>query len=153
MDTVIDEIDQWLERYVDPLLEDIQRASVRQEDGRNSSVTSELPFPPAASAEQTPPVEDVDPEVDAFLRRYPFLVPLLKESVDPLKKIFGDRGTLSIYVETDPEVEGWEYLVIAIRTTLPADQAQGQLDTFGSMWWLEHLPHTQGNVLFTLEFV
>ena len=106
-----------------------------------------------ARAGPTSPVEDFDPEVDAFLTRYPFLVLLLKESVGPLWEIFGDPTTLSVTVETDPEVEDWEYLVIAVRTTLPADQAQAQLDAFGAAWWLDTLPRAQGKLLFTLEFV
>jgi hypothetical protein len=97
--------------------------------------------------------EDFGPEVDAFLTRYPFLVPLLRESVDPLRKIFGDQGMLSLTVETDPEVEDWEYLVVAVRTTLSADEAQAQLDAFDADWWLNKLPHAQGKLLFTLEFV
>jgi hypothetical protein len=58
-----------------------------------------------------------------------------------------------VYVEADPEVEDWECLVIAIRTPLPAADAQALLDAFGTTWWLEHLPQAQGKLLFTLEFV
>jgi hypothetical protein len=110
-------------------------------------------LPPVASAGQTPPVEDFDPEVDAFLNRYPFLILLLKESVDPLKAHFDETAILSVTVETDPEVEDWEYLVIAVRTTLPADEAQARLDAFDAAWWLDALPRAQGKVLFTLDFV
>ena len=125
----------------------------KRENGRGSDTASGRTLPPVASAGQTPPVDDFDPEVDAFLTRYPFVVLLLKESIAPLRKIFGDQTMLSVTVETDPEVEDWEYLVIAFRTTLPADQAQAQLDTFGASWWLDALPRAQGKVLFTLEFV
>ena len=125
----------------------------KRENSRSSGVASALPLPPVARAEQTPPVEDFDPEVDAFLKRYPFLLLLLKESVDPLGEIFGDETMLSVSVETDPEVEDWEYLVIAVRTTLPAEQASAQLDAFDAAWWLEHLPRAQDKLLFTLEFV
>lgn len=78
---------------------------------------------------------------------------MLKESADPVRKIFGDQTILSVTVENDPEVEDWQYLVIAFRTTLPVDQAQAQLDAFGAAWWLDALPRAQGKVLFTLEFV
>jgi len=115
----------------------------KRENVRSSGAASALPLP----------LEDFDPEVDAFLKRYPFLLPLLKESVDQLRAHFGETTTLSVMVETDPEVEDWEYLVIAVRTTLPADQAQAQLDAFGAAWWLDKLPCAQGELLFTLEFV
>ena len=125
----------------------------KRENSRSSGAASALPLPPVARAEQTPPVEDFDPEVDAFLKRYPFLVLLLHESVEPLRAHFGETIPLSVYVEADPEVEGWEYLVIAVRTTLAAEQASAQLDAFDAAWWLEHLPRAQDKLLFTLEFV
>jgi len=118
------DIERWLEG-IQRWLEDIQRASV----------------------------EDFDPEVDAFLKRYPFLVRLLKESAEPCRRHFGETALLSVTVENDPEVESWEYLVIAVQTALPADQAQAQLDAFDAAWWLENLPRAQGKLLFTLEFV
>jgi len=104
-------------------------------------------------AEQTPPVGDFDPEVDAFLTRYPFVVRLLKESDEPIGRIFGDQIILSVRVETDPDVEDGEYLVIAFRTTLPADQAQAQFDAFGTAWWRKNVPRAQGKLRFTLELV
>ena len=123
------------------------------ENSHNTGTASALPFSPISRPEQTPPVEDFDPDVDAFLTRYPFVVSLLRECIDPLWGIFGDQTTLSVTVEADPEVEDWEYLVIAVRTTLPADEAQARLDAFDTAWWLDALPRAQGKVLFTLEFV
>lgn len=123
------------------------------QNGCMSGAASIPLLPPVVPAEQTPPVDDFDPEVDAFLTRYPFVVFLLKESVDPLRRIFGDQIMLSVRVETDPEVEDGEYLVIAFRTTLPADQAQEQLDAFGTAWWLKNVPRAQGKLRFTLELV
>src|SRR5712691_4503259 len=125
----------------------------KRENGRNTGTAAALPSSPVPHAEQTPPVEDFDPDVDAFLTRYPFVVSLLRECIDPLWEIFGDQTTLSVTVEADPEVEDWEYLVIAVRTTLPADEAQARLDAFDAVWWLDALPRAQGKVLFTLEFV
>ncbi len=125
----------------------------QKEKDQSSNGASVLASPAVVSAEQSPLAEDFDPEVDVFLKCYPFLLLLLKESVDPLREIFGDETMLSVSVETDPEVEDWEYLVIAVRTTLPADQAQAQLDAFDAAWWLDNLPRAQGKLLFTLEFV
>jgi hypothetical protein len=134
-------------------LPEMEHCLRKQENGQGSSTASELTSPTVASAGQTPPAEDFDPEVDTFLERYPFLRPILQESLDPLRKIFGETAPLAVYVETDPEVDDWEYLVIALRTTFSADQAQAQLDAFGAAWWLEQLPRAQGKLLFTLEFV
>lgn len=125
----------------------------KRHKGRSSGAASKHPSPPEARAAPAPAVAAFDPEVDAFLDRYPFVVLLLKESVEPLRAHFGETAILSVTVENDPEVAGWEYLVIALRTTLPADQAQAQLEAFGAAWWLDALPRAQGQVLFTLEFV
>jgi hypothetical protein len=125
----------------------------KRENGPGSGAASARSLPPVVRAGQPPPGEDFDPEVDAFLNRYPFLGLLLMESVDPLKAHFGETAMLSLTVEADPEVADWEYLVIAVRTTFPADQAQAQLEAFDADWWLEKLPYAQGKLLFTLEFV
>ena len=117
-------------------------------------MASVLELPSLVSAEQTGLAEDFDPEVDAFLKRYPFVLLVLKDAIGPLWEIFsGKRQGVSVYLETDPEVEDWEYLVFALRTPLPSDQAQAQLDAFGDAWWLENLPRAQGKLLFTLEFI
>lgn len=97
--------------------------------------------------------DNLDPDIDAFLERYPFLLPLLREALPPLMKILGETTFLSITVETDPEVDDWAYLVVAVLTTLPVEEAQAKLDAFDATWWLKHLPRAQGKLLFTLEFV
>ena len=128
-----------------------RHADKRPQGGR--IMASVLALPEMDSVGQVSPRENLDPAIDAFLKRYPFLLPVLKEALDPLRKTFGETATLSVAVETDPEVEDWEYLVVAVRTTLPAEEAQTQLDAFDASWWLEHLPRAQGKLLFTLEFV
>jgi hypothetical protein len=117
------------------------------------TMASVLALPDMPRIGQVSVGDTFDPDVDAFLERYPFLLPMLKEAVDPLMKIFGETTFLSVTVEADPEVDDWDYLVVAVLTTLPAEEAQAKLDTFGTTWWLEHLPRAQGKLLFTLEFV
>jgi hypothetical protein len=126
------------------------------EKGQNGGISGTAfnpPLPPVAPAEQTPPVKDFSPEVGAFLDRYLFLAPLLKESVDPVRKIFGDQLMVSLTVETDAEGTDGDYLVIGFRTTLPTDQAQEQLDAFEADWWLKNVPRAKGKLRFKLELV
>jgi hypothetical protein len=95
-----------------------------------------------------------DPEaVDAFLARYPFLLPLLAEAIAPLEAAFGPDTPFVVALERDPEVAGWEELRVDIATTLEADDAGHRLDAFDTAWWLDHAPAAQGKLFFTLAFV
>ena len=98
-------------------------------------------------------VTDDPAAVEAFLARYPFLGPLLLEALGPLGEAFGDDTPLVVALETDPEVPGWEELVVLVETTLPVDEADRRLEVFDTTWWLDHLPQAQGKLFFTLEFV
>ena len=95
-----------------------------------------------------------DPEaVSAFLARYPFLVLVLTDALGPLGDAFGAETPLVVAVETDPEVAGWDELVVAVETTLPVDEADRRLEVFDTTWWLANLPRAQGKLFFTLAFV
>ena len=56
-------------------------------------------------------------------------------------------------MERDPEVAGWDELVVAVETTLPVDEADRRLEVFDTTWWLANLPRAQGKLFFTLAFV
>ena len=91
--------------------------------------------------------------VEAFLARYPFLAPLLTEALPPLEAAFGDDTPFVVAVDSDPEVPGWDELVVLVATALDVEEAAHRLDTFETTWWLDHLPRAQGKLFFTLEFV
>jgi hypothetical protein len=95
-----------------------------------------------------------DPEaVEAFLVRYPFLMPLLTEALAPLEEAFGPDTPFIVALERDPEVAGWEDLRVDVETTLPVEEADRRLEAFATAWWLTHLPRAQGKLFFTLAFV
>jgi hypothetical protein len=91
--------------------------------------------------------------VEAFLARYPFLAPLLTEALPALEAAFGAERPFVVAVERDPEVAGWEDLVVLVETPLDVEAAATRLDTFETTWWLDQLPRAQGKLFFTLEFV
>ncbi len=102
----------------------------------------------------TAPYRTDDPHaVDAFLARYPFLLPLLTEALGPLREAFGAALQLGVTVEHDPEGAGWEDLRVDITTALPVDAADHCLEAFATRWWLDNLPRAQGKLFFTLAFV
>jgi hypothetical protein len=70
--------------------------------------------------------------VEAFLVRYPFLVPLLTEALGPLGDAFGTDTPLVVAVETDPEVADWEELRVTVETILPVDEADRRLEAFAT---------------------
>jgi len=98
-------------------------------------------------------VTDTPDAVEAFLARYPFLTPLLTEALAPLEEAFGADTPFVVAVESDPEIPGWDELVVLVETPLDVEEAATRLDTFETTWWLDHLPRAQGKLFFTLEFV
>ena len=95
-----------------------------------------------------------DPEaVEAFLVRYPFLIPVLTEALGPLESAFGPETPFVVALERDPEVAGWEELRVDVETPLAAAEADRRLEAFDTAWWLAHLPEAQGKLFFTLAFV
>jgi hypothetical protein len=98
-------------------------------------------------------VTDAPEAVEAFLARYPFLAPLLTEALPQLEAAFGADTPFVVAVDRDPEVAGWEDLVVLIETPLDVEAAADRLDTFETTWWLDQLPRAQGKLFFTLEFV
>ena len=91
--------------------------------------------------------------VEAFLVRYPFLVPLLTEALGPLGDTFGSDTPLVVAVERDPEVADWQELRVTVETTLPVDEADRRLEAFTTTWWLAQLPRAQEKLFFTLSCV
>jgi hypothetical protein len=103
---------------------------------------------------QTARYETHDPEaVEAFLVRYPFLIPVLTDALGPLEAAFGPETPFIVALDRDPEGAGWEELRVDVETTLPADEADRRLEAFDTSWWLAHLPEAQGKLFFTLAFV
>ena len=98
-------------------------------------------------------VTDDPAAVEAFLARYPFLAPLLTEALTPLEAAFGEDTPLVVAVDIDPEVPGWEELVVLVETPLDVEEAARRLEAFETTWWLDHLPQAHGKLFFTLEFV
>lgn len=104
-------------------------------------------------AQTVPYVLETPEAVEALLTRYPFLASLLIEALPPLEASFGTDTPCVVAVESDPEIPGWEDLVVRIVTPLAVEDAATRLDTVETTWWLDQLPRAQGKLCFTLEFV
>ena len=92
-------------------------------------------------------------KLKAFLQHHPVVHHLLVEAEAPLRAAFGADVTLTLTVETDPEVPGWDYVVASIQTPLPVEQAHACLAAFDAAWWLGQTPHAQDALVFDLAVV
>ncbi len=89
-------------------------------------------------------------KIKDFLDRHPMIDQLLLEAEAPLRTAFGGEVTITLTVETDPEVLGWEYLVVGIQTARPAEEAHTRLRAFDDAWWLSQTPRAQDKLVFDL---
>src|SRR5215472_12131104 len=88
-------------------------------------------------------------EVQDFLAKNPFLIPLLSATYQNIRKYFSySRVTLD--VETDDE-DGTETLAAHVVTSLPLEEAYKQLKQFDWQWWLSVLDQARSKFYVDLE--
>jgi len=90
-------------------------------------------------------------QVFDFIWRHPYVQPALIEGLGRIREYF-PSGELSLEIASDPEVEGWDELVIVIATAQSVDEAADALDRLDQEWWLEALVGAQGKLSIDLEF-
>lgn len=90
-------------------------------------------------------------EVSLFLEKNPFLIPLLEEAYDYIRKYF-PSSTLFLEVVADPEVIDERQLIIFIDANQGQDEASEALDRLDKDWWLDALERAQEKLCITLEF-
>ena len=108
-------------------------------------------FASVAETGEAPPTATA--HVLDFLQRYPVVAQLLQEAEDPLRTAFGPDVTLTLAIESDPEIPSWEYLVASIHTLYAAKEAHARLQAFDEAWWLGQTPRAQDKLLFDLIIV
>lgn len=86
-----------------------------------------------------------------FLARHPVVHALLVEAEAPLRAAFGTDVTLTLAVETDPDIPGWEYVMAHIGTVLPREHAARCLEAFDTAWWLAQGPRAADLCLIDLK--
>ena len=92
------------------------------------------------------------PEVEAFLKEYSFLIPLLREVAPQARLIFGTDVRLTLQVVHDPEVAGESELTVYIHTNLPVDEAMDKLSKLDEEWFLDQLHRTNGKLNLDIQF-
>ncbi len=90
-------------------------------------------------------------EVSLFLEMNPFLIPLLEEAYDHIRKYF-PSSNLFLEVIADPEVIDERQLIIFIDANHGLDEASEALDRLDKDWWLDVMERAQEKLCITLEF-
>ena len=91
--------------------------------------------------------------IAAFLAKHDArLLELLNEGIRHLREAFSESRSFKIVLEADREVPGWEYLVVLVKTSLPAEEAHARLNAFADAWLLDHMAQVDGTLLFDLEY-
>lgn len=86
----------------------------------------------------------------AYLLHHRDVIEVLLDAPERIRTMFGD-AELSLDFLSDPEAEGWEELLIVVRTRLPVDQALGRLRQLDATWFTEAARHTRFAVGVTVE--
>jgi hypothetical protein len=97
------------------------------------------------------PSADIQGEVEDFLGRHAFLVPILDEAQTHITEYFPQA---QVALELSSDAEGSpsdEQLVVLICTTLTPDVALAQLKCFDRDWWLDRVDQSQGKITINLE--
>ncbi len=92
-------------------------------------------------------------EVEDFLERHAFLVPILDEAQVQLARYFPQA---QIALELSSDAEGHpsdEQLVLLVGTILPAAVALAQLKCFDREWWLDKVDQAQGKITINLRLL
>ncbi len=90
--------------------------------------------------------------VDFFLNHYPFLVQILIEAYDALRKFFPE-DKLRLEYRIDPEVSDDEKLLLYVETRAPVEETLEQLDEFEEEWWIDNLSRADNKLLIDVEFL
>ncbi len=86
----------------------------------------------------------------AYLLRHRDVIAVLLDAPERIRTIFG-QAELFLDFLSDPESEGWEELLIVVRTRLPVDQALGRLRQLDATWFTEASRPTHFAVGVTVE--
>jgi hypothetical protein len=92
-----------------------------------------------------------DREVTGFLKRNHFLIPLLFEAHDEIKKRF-ENAALFLEVIADPDASDDRELYALVATHLPPEAALEELERLDQEWWLAAMDRARGKLCIDIEF-
>jgi hypothetical protein len=89
--------------------------------------------------------------VDAYIRHYPGVADLIRESSAEIHHIFGFDAGLVLDIPPDYEEDDVAHLYVRIHTPLEIDDALDRLDRFNDEWWWDRMGSAPDTLHFTIE--
>jgi hypothetical protein len=89
-------------------------------------------------------------EIRTFIFNNPFLIGILNEAHNKIRKIFGEKIRINLEMQLDPE-ENYEELFIVIRSFFSAKKARRLMDRLDDEWFLKIMRDTRGKLCITEE--
>jgi len=90
--------------------------------------------------------------VREILSRFPYLLPLLNEMPVRIAEVFGNGTPFSLDASSYSTHDGYDTLVVSIRTQQAPEDAIAHLDVLYETWWLDRMPDGHGKVTIMLEY-
>lgn len=86
-----------------------------------------------------------------FLKKNPFLVPLVEEAAREIKKRISEEDVWVVCeLFTDPESDE-ELLFLLIRSNLSSAQGDALEHRLYEEWWLDQMPRANGKMVISVE--
>lgn len=90
-------------------------------------------------------------DIDAYVRRYPFLVALLHDAPARIARHFGPYSGLCLEAPVDPE-DGTQHLYLLVRTPAPFEDVLARRDRLDDEWWLDAMLDARARMTVDVEF-
>ena len=91
-------------------------------------------------------------DVDAYVRRHPYLEPLLSRAPDQIARHFGAHRGLVLDAPVFPD-DGTQHLYLLVLTADPFDEVVVRRDRLDKQWWLDAMVKAQARMTVDVEFV
>lgn len=91
--------------------------------------------------------------LERFLRDNDFLITLLLDAPEEIRKHFDSGTRVALEIVEDPEARGDQQLFVVVRTKFPPKVARALLAQLDQNWWLDVLPAARGKMEIATERV
>ena len=92
-------------------------------------------------------------DVAEFIGENLFLLELLEEIPEQIRKIFGDVQSLKLEFFFDPEDQNYHRLSVGIPTKSELEKSSSLLKEFDENWWFKNERKSLSKILIDLEFI
>jgi hypothetical protein len=91
--------------------------------------------------------------VEDFLRQNPFLINLILEAREQIRRYFGADRTLVLQPFYDPEDPQNRQLILLIQTPGGFEEVRPLLDQMNEGWWFDAVERAQGSLEIMPEYI